>query len=178
MNNKCNNRTSKALIIVDYQKEWMDKSSQYFVGDISSAIAETNQLIEYCRKKGYKIIFTKHIEPDSEKAFSEQSDNTNIIDDIKKQDSDTLITKYRISPFFNTTLDKELKGVEEIVVAGILTNLCVRSTVQDAYDRDFDITVIKDCCVAFDEETQNFTFKDLKATREEIEFLNAGEFIN
>lgn len=53
----------------------------------------------------------------------------------------------------------------------------MRSLVQDAYDRDFDISVIKDCCVAFDEETQEFTFKDLKATREEIQFLNLNEFI-
>jgi nicotinamidase-related amidase len=48
---------------------------------------------------------------------------------------------------------------------------------QDAYDRDFEIIVIKDCCVALDKETQEFTFKDLKATREEIEFLNADEFV-
>jgi len=41
----------------------------------------------------------------------------------------------------------------------------------------FDITVIKDCCVAFDDEIQEFTFRDLKATREEIEFLNLNEFI-
>ena len=69
-------------------------------------------------------------------------------------------------------------GINEIVVAGILTNLCVRSLVQDAYDRDFKITVVKDCCVSFNQVTQDFTFKDLKETREDIEFVNLNEFVS
>ncbi|OGD67846.1 hypothetical protein A2Z61_01500 [Candidatus Campbellbacteria bacterium RIFCSPLOWO2_02_35_12] len=169
--------TSKALILVDFEKEWTNKSSDYFVGDISDVVEKTNKLIDYCRKNDYKIIFTTHIEKDSDEAFAENSDNVEIIDEINKQDSDVLIKKNKISPFFKTDLDKHLEGIDEIVIAGILTNLCVRSLAQDAYDRDFKIKIIKDCCRAFDKETHEFTIKDLKATREEIEFLNLNEFI-
>ena len=169
--------TSKALILVDFEKEWTDKSSDYFVGDISDVVEKTNKLIDYCRKNDYKIIFTTHIEKDSDEAFAENSENVEIIDEINKQDSDVLIKKNKISPFFKTDLDKHLEGIDEIVIAGILTNLCVRSLAQDAYDRDFKITIIKDCCRAFDVETHEFTLKDLKATREEIELLNLNEFI-
>lgn len=169
--------TSKALILVDFEKEWTDKSSDYFVGDISDVIEKTNKLIDFCRKNGYKIIFTMHIEKDSDKAFAEDSENVEIIDEINKKDFDVLIKKNKISPFFKTDLDKHLEGIDEIVIAGILTNLCVRSLAQDAYDRDFKITIIKDCCRAFDDETHEFTIKDLKATREEIDFLNLNEFI-
>ncbi len=168
----------KALLLIDFQKEWLDKNSDYYVGDISSAITTTNQLLDFCRSQDYKIIWTQHIEKDTDDAFVENSSNVEIIDELNKKDDDTFITKNKISPFFKTNLEKELLGIEEIVVCGILTNLCVRSVVQDAYDRNFDIKVIKDCCMAFDDETQNFTFKDLKATREEIEFLNLSEFIN
>jgi len=169
--------TSKALVLVDFEKEWTDKSSDYFVGDISELIERTNELIDYCRENNYKIIFTMHIEKDSEDAFAKNSENVEIIDKINKQDSDVLIKKNKISPFFRTDLDKYLNGIDEMVICGILTNLCVRSLAQDAYDRDFKITIIKDCCRAFDEETHEFTFKDLKATREEIEFLNLNEFV-
>jgi len=169
--------TSKALIIVDFEKEWTDKSSDYFVGDISDLIGRTNKLIDFCRKNDYKIIFTTHIEKDSDEAFAENSENVEIIDEVNKQDYDVLIKKNKISPFFKTDLDKHLEGIDEIVIAGILTNLCVRSLAQDAYDRDFKITIIKDCCRAFDVETHEFTLKDLKATREEIEFLNLNEFV-
>ncbi len=167
--------TSKALILVDFQKEWTDKSSDYFLGNISVLIKKTNKLIDFCRKNNYKIIFTKHIERDSDEAFAENSENVKIIDEINKEGSDILIKKNKVSPFYQTDLEKHLKGIDEIVIAGILTNLCVRSLAQDAYDRDFKITIIKDCCQAFDKETHNFTIKDLKATREEIKFLNLNQ---
>lgn len=168
--------SKKALICVDFEKEWADKNSDYFVGDISDVIERTNKLIDFCREKGYKIIFTTHIEKGSDSAFAEGSKNVEIINELHKKDTDVLVKKNKISPFFKTNLEKELKDVNEIVICGILTNLCVRSLAQDAYDRDFDIKIIKDCCKAFDDETHEFTIRDLKATRDEIELLNQEEF--
>jgi nicotinamidase-related amidase len=169
--------SDKALILVDFENEWTDENSEYFVGDISHVIDKVNKIIDHCRKNGYRIIFTSHVEKGSEDAFAEGSKNVEIIGKIRREDSDTLIMKNKISPFFGTNLEEKLKGIKEIVVCGILTNLCVRSLVHDAYDRDFDIKVIKDCCVSFDKETQDFTFRDLKATREEIEFLDMEDFM-
>ncbi len=169
--------SSKALILVDFEKEWLSEESDYFVGDITNVIERVNQLIGFCRKDGYKIIFVVHIEKDSNQEFAENSENVKIMDEINTRDEDIVIKKYKISPFLNTSLEENLFESKEIVVCGILTNLCVRSTIQDAYDRDFKIKVIKDCCVAFDNKTQEFTFEDLKATREEIEFLDVDEFI-
>lgn len=165
----------KALVLIDFQNEWLDKNSDYFVGEIDDVIERTNKLIKHCHAQGYKIIFTRHIETGVDEAFAPDSKNSEIISGLARQEDDTVISKNRISPYYNTGLEKELAGVREVVVAGILTNLCVRSFVQDAYDRDMDITVVKDCCVAFDEETQNFTFDDLKATREEISFINLSD---
>ena len=167
----------RSLILVDFENEWIDEKSDYYIGDISEVLGRTNKLIDFCREQGYKIIFIRHVEKDSDGEFAENSQNTEIISGLHKKDDDIVITKYKISPFYGTELERELEGVDELVVAGILSNLCVRSTVQDAYDRDFNITVIKDCCVSFDQKTQNFTFKDLKETREEIEFANLEEFI-
>ncbi len=168
---------SKALILVDFEKEWTNKSSDYFVGDISEEIERTNKLIDFCRKSDYKIIFITHIEKDSNSSFAPNSSNVDIIEELHKQEEDLLIKKNRISPFFKTDLEKHLLEVDEIVICGILTNLCVRSIVQDAYDRDFKITIIKDCCRAFDNEIHEFTLKDLKATREEIEIVNLVQFV-
>lgn len=167
----------KALILVDFEREWLDQKSEYYVGDISAVLHKTNQLLDFCRQKKYKIIFTRHVEKSLTGAFSKNSPGVEIIPALHKKDTDTLITKHKISPFYKTTLEKELKGIDEIVVAGILTNLCVRSVVQDAYDRDFGIIVIKDCCVALDKQTRDFTFKDLRATRPEIKFMKVKGFI-
>ncbi len=166
----------KALILVDLENEWTDKNSEYFIGDLTDFIEKTNKLIDYCRKKDYKIIFIKHVEKSGD-CFKENSQNAEIISEINKKDSETIITKYKISSFYQTNLQEELPGVNEIVVGGILTNLCVRTLIEEAYDREFEIKVIKDCCHTFDKETQEFTYKDLKSTREDIEFLDLEEFM-
>jgi nicotinamidase-related amidase len=171
---------TKALIIVDYENEWIDKSSEYYVGDISKKLTKLNKLIKFCREKNIPIIFTTHIEPDSKTAFAEGTKRVEIIEKLDFQPKkDILIKKNKISPFFKTRLEQILRklNVEELIITGILTNLCVRSCVSDAYDRGYRITVIKDTCVAFSDEIQKFTFKDLKNTRPEIEFLTVNEFI-
>lgn len=166
--------TETALVLIDFQKEWTNPESEYYVGDIQEVIGKVNYLIDHCRTRGYKIIRTKHRETDSLDYFWPE---TQFIPELKFQDTDTLIIKNKISPFYNTSLEKELDGIKHVIVCGILTNLCVRSFIQDAYDRDFKIKVIKDCCVAHTPEIQEFTFYDLAQTREEIDFTNLKEFV-
>jgi nicotinamidase-related amidase len=171
---------TKVLIIVDYENEWIDKNSKYYVGDISEKINKLNKLIKFCREKSIPIIFTTHIEPESKTAFAENTERVEIIKDVDFQSGkDILIKKNKISPFFKTELEERLKelNADELIITGILTNLCVRSCISDAYDRDYKITVITDTCVAFSDDVQEFTFKDLKNTRPEIEFVTVGEFI-
>ena len=167
----------RALILVDWQNEWVDPDSPYFIGGIDDTIDNVNELIKYCRQNKYKIIFTRHIEEDSEESWQPGSENVEIIKTINKKDIDTLITKNKINPFYGTKLDQELSLVTEIVVCGVLSNLCVRSLIEDAYDREFDITVIKDCCLAYEMEVQEFTWDDLKNTRPEINFINLEDLI-
>ena len=166
--------TETALVLIDFQQEWTNTQSEYYVGDIQEVIAKVNYLIDHCRTREYKIIWTKHREVASLEHFWPE---TKIISDLKIHDDDTVIIKNKISPFYNTSLEKELSGIKHVIVCGMLTNLCVRSFIQDAYDRDFKITVVKDCCVAHTEEMQEFTFFDLAQTRDEIDFTELKEFV-
>ena len=61
--------TETALILIDYQTEWTNSESEYYVGDIQEVLAKVNYLIDHCRARGYKIIFTKHRETDSSDVF-------------------------------------------------------------------------------------------------------------
>ncbi|MCX6823191.1 MAG: cysteine hydrolase [candidate division SR1 bacterium] len=163
-----------ALVLIDYQTEWRDPESEFYVGDLVDIVARVNFLIDFCKARGYKIIFTKHLEPESPDHFGH---NTQIIPELKLSEADVIIVKNKISPFYKTELDQELEGIHKVVVCGILTNLCVRSFIQEAYDRDMKVTVIKDCCAANTPEKQEYTFADLKDTREELEFINFEEFV-
>jgi biuret amidohydrolase len=165
--------SSQALILVDLQKEWTDPNSEYYISDLKGFVKNINKLIDFFRKQNSRIIFIRHIE-ESGIAFREK--NTQIIKSVNKEPADAEIIKHRIDSFYKTNLKDILTGIKEVVIGGILTNLCVRSLIEGAYDRDFKITVIKDCCITYDEKTQDFTFADLKNTRDEIRFTNLKNF--
>ncbi len=163
-----------ALIVVDVQEEWSDPKSEYYAGEPEAFVDRINELIDFCRATGSKVIFTRHEEEEGE-AFT--GPNAELLTGLDRKKGDLVITKHRISPFYRTNLEEELKGVDHVIVAGILTNLCVRSLVEGAYDRDFKVTVVSDCTRSFDTETQEFTLKDLKTTRPEIEIVSLQKFV-
>ena len=58
-----------------------------------------------------------------------------VIDDLEPRPDDLYVVKRRYSAFFNTDLDVTLKDlkIDTCVVCGVVTNICVRSTVHDAF---------------------------------------------
>jgi len=61
--------TETALVLIDFQEEWVNPDSEYYIGDIKDIIAKVNYLIDHCRTREYKIICTKHREIDSLEYF-------------------------------------------------------------------------------------------------------------
>ncbi len=162
-----------ALVIIDVQNEYFDEKSNYLVGK-NANINKINKLIDFCRKNNNKVIFIRHEEADANAPFA-RGWKSEVISELHKTNSDIVITKHKVSSFYKTNLEKELLGVEKVIVAGILTNLCVRSFIEDAYDRDFKITVIEDCCVTFNKKIQKYTLSDIALTRPEIKIIKLKE---
>jgi nicotinamidase-related amidase len=61
---------------------------------------------------------------------------------------DVEIIKLRYSAFFGTELDARLRerGIETVVILGLTTNVCVQSTVRDAWQHGYDTITLSDCC--------------------------------
>jgi ureidoacrylate peracid hydrolase len=62
-----------------------------------------------------------------------------IVDELAPQPVDVVITKTRYSGFAGTTLDAQLRvrGIQYLFFTGIATNVCVESTLRDAYFLDY-----------------------------------------
>jgi nicotinamidase-related amidase len=58
--------------------------------------------------------------------------------------------KVGFNAFSNTTLDDVLKarGIRHVLVAGMVTSLCIDSTGRAAYERGYDVRILSDCCSA------------------------------
>lgn len=64
------------------------------------------------------------------------------------REQDVIVLKNKPSPFFGTPLESWLRydGVDSLIVIGISTSGCVRAGVIDAFNHNFRVTVIEDCC--------------------------------
>ena len=88
---------------------------------------------------------------------------TEIIEDLGARSDEIHVVKHRYSSFFQTDLDVTLKDmlVEQIVIFGVVTNICVRSTVHDAFFNGYEVVVPHDCCAATGPREQESTLYDI-----------------
>jgi ureidoacrylate peracid hydrolase len=69
-----------------------------------------------------------------------------LVDDLKPQAGDIVLAKTRYSGFFNSQLDSVLRsrGIRNLVFVGIATNVCVESTLRDAFHLEYFSVVLED----------------------------------
>jgi nicotinamidase-related amidase len=79
---------------------------------------------------------------------------TQIHELVKPEANEPIITKYRVSAFTGSTLEVILRAqnIDTLVLSGISTSGVVLSTLREAADKDFKITVLEDACFDPDAE--------------------------
>jgi ureidoacrylate peracid hydrolase len=80
------------------------------------------------------------------KVLTEGGWDAEIVDELKPQREDWVVTKTRYSGFHGTPLDSMLRtrGIRTLVFAGIATNVCVESTLRDAFFHDYWPVLLRD----------------------------------
>jgi nicotinamidase-related amidase len=75
-------------------------------------------------------------------------------DDVKPLEGEITVAKRRVSAFTGSDLEVVLSAFDarHLVLTGIATSGVVLSTVREAADKDYRLTVIADCCADGDEE--------------------------
>ena len=85
-----------------------------------------------------------------EHCLDRRSKGREIVKILRPDDADYFVLKPKHSGFFSSTLETLLRylGAERLVLTGIAGNFCVLFTANDAYMRDYELLIPKDCCVS------------------------------
>jgi nicotinamidase-related amidase len=76
---------------------------------------------------------------------------------VRPQPNDIIVTKRRVSAFTGSDLEVVLRaqGIQHMVLTGVATSGVVLSTLREAADKDYIITVLADCCADRDAEVHS-----------------------
>lgn len=132
-----------------------------------------NSLAAMLRKCGCRVCWIKtEFLPDLSDAFLEVRDagtgpvvqgtaGASILPELKIAASDEVLIKKRYSAFHGTSLDELLSDspTSHLIVAGINTHACIRSTVVDAYQRDMRVILAGDCIDSHDQAHHDISLR-------------------
>jgi nicotinamidase-related amidase len=160
-----------AVLVVDMQVDFFAHAR--LAQRRAELAANVNELTHVAREHDVPVMWVKtEFEPDLHDAFLEMrkkgirvvvkgSAGAALLPELHVAESDLVLTKKRYSAFFGTALDSILSVREcsRVIVAGVNTHACIRSTVVDAYQRDLDVILPSGCFDSHDAEHHEISLR-------------------
>lgn len=162
-----------AVLVVDMENDFCCEGGAMVLPGYERLLGPQRAVIEAGRRAGSPIVFITdahrpNVRQDREflkrtPHCIEGSWGAQVVDELGRRPDDIGVIKRRYSGFFNTDLDLTLKdlGVDSVVVMGVVTNICVRSTVHDAFFLGYRTFVPEDCVAATGPREQASSLYDI-----------------
>ena len=155
-----------ALLVIDLQN--------FFHQIIQPILENILQVIQSCRKENVPILFTQHGHTKQRsdggvlgewwgELIIDATEDWKFISEMSLDPKDKVIPKKRYSAFFETDLDTTLRsrGIQDLIVSGVMTNLCCETTARDAFMRDYRVFFLIDGTATGRSELHLATLKNL-----------------
>ena len=141
----------KALIVIDVQNGvYAYEETEVCAGQ--AMIATINRLIASARAAGCPVVFVQH----QDEWLLAGSHEWELMKELDARvDTDVFVGKRHGSAFHATPLEETLRrmGVDEVVLCGLQTEMCVDSTLRHAAALDFKVSLAEDAHSTFDTAT-------------------------
>lgn len=143
---------STALVLIDLQNDYFPGGAMELVG-AEAAVAQAAKLLEAFRAKGLPIFHVQHI---SKRAgatfFLPGTKGAEIHRAVQPQGKESVTVKHFPNSFRETRLLEALRaaGVTKVNFAGMMTHMCVDTSVRAAADLGFQCALAADACATRD----------------------------
>lgn len=169
---------SDALLVIDMQNSFLKPDGVMYGNrgapmiDIDSVVEANVRAIELANSRALPVIYTRHcyrpgyvdagahtrrlVESLAEKPLLAGSWDAAVIDELAAPSDAVFVDKTRMDAFVGTDLELMLRGLgaSRLILAGVVTNACVETTTRSAAMRDFEVTILADCCTTYSREHQ------------------------
>lgn len=138
-------KAKTALVLVDFQGEF--RGGRLPLADVQPAVAHAADLAAWARRSGVLVVDVQNIitRPGSP-LFSPNSASSAFMSELAPQAADFVVVKSTGGAFSKTNLDAELhaRGIDTLIVAGLMTHLAVQITVSDGAVLGYHVIVAGD----------------------------------
>lgn len=156
---------NKALIIIDIQNDYFQGGNSELVKPIEASL-KAKELLEYFRENQMPVFHVQHINlRKGATYFLPNTKGVEIHENVKPLENEIIIQKNFPNSFLETNLEVELEklSVNELVICGMMSHMCIDSTTRAAFDLGFDCIVAHDACT-----TKDLVFLDKKVNASEV----------
>lgn len=164
-----------ALILIDIQDFYFPGGKSELVNP-EAASNNAAKLLAECRKDNMLIVHVRHnFEPGGK-----------IHENVKPKEGEMIISKDEVNAFNGTELEAFLEDndINQVVLVGMQTHMCLEGTTRAAYDLGYDCIVIGDACATKDLEYDNRVisasdvhYATLKTLESYADVLSTEEFL-
>jgi nicotinamidase-related amidase len=151
----------QALIIVDIQNDYFPGGQMELVG-MAAAAKNAKRVLELFRAKNMPIFHIQHVSNGPGATFFLPATyGVEIHESVTPKSGEPLIQKHFPNCFRDTSLQEQLQGlsVEEIIVCGAMSHMCIDTTVRAAFDLGFRCFVVSDACATKNMEFAGITIE-------------------
>lgn len=145
---------SAAMFVLDMQRFFLDRESHAYLPSARPLLPNINELIAHFRKKDIPIYYTVHAQgPGEDDGMMGRWWNDVVrpgpwseLCPALDHEGEMIIQKSRYSAFHSTGLQEELagRGIDSVIVCGVMTHVCCLSTVVDAFIHDLRPFIVMD----------------------------------
>jgi nicotinamidase-related amidase len=144
----------RTLLIIDIQRDYFPGGA-YPLVDPEAAAESARRVLERFRDAGDPVIHMKHVWDAPDAVFMRPgTEGIEIHPAVAPADGELVLEKENPNSFLGTPLEEELRkrGGDDLVIAGMMSSMCVDASVRAAADLGFSPTVVHDACAAPDLE--------------------------